>query len=449
MSKLLWYNIVMQNLLISLILLLISLTLSCQASPTPQPTPTIPTTLTVTTSPRPTPRPPNTPTSEVTDLEAITLTFWTVEAISPSAEDDRGDFIAQNIRTFERNHDRTQVEVIIKKPTGKGGVLDFMRSARKVAPAVLPDVAIINATDLEQATIDNLLVPLGGRLDRSLVQDLLPAARKMGTVQEKLMGIPLGLEMQHLIYSTERFTNTPLLWSDILTDEVNYVFPAKGNNGLVNSATLSQYFSAGGTLLDNQGLPKIDEPALRLVLEFYEQALAQGVITSSVLEIATPEEIWPSYLEAETNIAHINVQQYLTNRTLLENTDFAPILVPQETNTSIAITRGWVMVLITTDPNRQDMALSFMEWFLSTSNNAEWNRINQQIPTRDSAYQQIAGEAIYWQFLADQLNSARPQPRFSGYDRLGRIMQQAVQDVISGEASAEEATATAIDALAQ
>lgn len=437
----------MQNLLMSLTLLFLTLTLSCQATPTPQPTPATPATPTVTQPPQPTLKPTDTP--KVTDRQTISLTFWTVEEISPSADDDRGDFVAQNIRTFENNHDGTQVEIIVKKPTGKGGVLDFLRTARKVAPTVWPDVAIIDATDLEQAVFDDLVVPLDRELDRSIVQDLLPAARKMGTVEEKLMGIPLGLEVQHLIYNTERFTTTPILWTDILTDEVNYVFPAKGNNGLVNSATLSQYFSAGGTLLDNQGLPQIDESALREVLDFYENALEQGVITSSVLEFATPEEVWPSYLEGGANVAHINVQQYLTNRTLLENTDFAPILVPQETDTSIAITRGWVLVLITTDPDRQDMALNFMEWLLSTTNNAEWSRVNQLIPTRDSAYQQIAGEAIYWQFLADQLNSARPQPRFPGYDRLGRIMQQAVQDVISGEASAEEATANAIDALAQ
>ena len=90
-----------------------------------------------------------------------------------------------------------------------------------------------------------------------------------------------------------------------------------------------------------------------------------------------------------------------------------------------------------------------IEWFLSTGNNATWNTINKSIPTRDSAYQQLAGDDPYWVFLTEQLNTAQPQPAFIGYDQIGRIIQQAVQQVISGEATPADAVATAIDALAQ
>jgi maltose-binding protein MalE len=98
---------------------------------------------------------------------------------------------------------------------------------------------------------------------------------------------------------------------------------------------------------------------------------------------------------------------------------------------------------------RQDAALRLIETFLSTTNNADWNRLNKSIPVRDTAYQQLAGDDPYWIFLTNQLNTARPEPRFTQYDRIGRIMQQAVEQVIRGEATADEATDTAIDALAQ
>jgi multiple sugar transport system substrate-binding protein len=107
------------------------------------------------------------------------------------------------------------------------------------------------------------------------------------------------------------------------------------------------------------------------------------------------------------------------------------------------------MALVTNDPNRQKAALGLIEWFLATDNNATWNNINKSIPTRDSSFQQLAGEDPYWVFLTEQLNNARPHPDFPGYDQIGRILQQAVQQVISGEATPEEATATAIDAFTQ
>ena len=66
----------------------------------------------------------------------------------------------------------------------------------------------MNATDLNQAFSEGLIQPLDGRLDRSIVQDLLPAARRMGTVDDRLVGVPLGLEMEHIVYNTLVFTAT-------------------------------------------------------------------------------------------------------------------------------------------------------------------------------------------------------------------------------------------------
>lgn len=397
------------------------------------------------TTPRVTPTVTATPTPEG---NPITLTLWTVEAVSPEAEGEPGNFFSNSLRAFERANPTLEVNLLLKKASGKGGVVDFLRTAKEVAPSVLPDVAVMNATDLTQAHADGLIQTLDGRLDRSIVQDLLPAARKMGTVDGHLVGVPIGLEMEHMVYNTLVFTTTPLLWTGVLSANTRYLFPAKGTNGLVNDATLSHYFSAGGKLLDEQGKPAIDEQALRQVLLFYRQGIENGTLDAGLLEASTVEELWPVYLEARAGITHISVRQFLTDRELLKNSAFAPVLVPDESNLPVAVTHGWTLVLVTADPGRQKAALTLLEWFLSTSNNVAWNNINKSIPTRDSAYQQLAGDDPYWVFLTEQLNNAQPQPGFAGYDQLGRIIQQAVQQVISGEATPEEATATAIDALA-
>lgn len=380
----------------------------------------------------------------------ITLTFWTVEQISPLAsQEEVSNFFETNLRVFEGANPDIKVNALVKKANGKGGVLDFLRTAREAAPSILPDVVLINAADLNQAYTENLIQPLDGRLDRSIVQDLLPAARRMGTVDETLAGIPIGIEIEHTVYNTRVFTTTPILWTDILSKNTPYLFPAKGVNGLVNDATLSQYFSAGGQFLNDQGAPKIDEQILKSVLSFYEEARAREIINPYLLDAATPEELWPIYLEAQAGIAQISVRQYLMDREALAVTGFAPGSIQNPTDVPISVMHGWLLALVTADINRQNAALSLIETFLSTTNNATWNKLNKSIPTRDTAYQQLAGDDPYWAFLTEQLNTARPEPRFVGYDRIGRIIQQAVEQVIRGEATAEEATATAIDALAQ
>ena len=407
---------------------------------------------TATTRPIQTPIVGTTPTITTTETPedtTITLTLWTIESISDVAQGEAANFISNNLRTFRRNNPALKVKMLLKKPSGKGGMLDFLRTSREVAPTILPDVAVLNATDLSQAYTEGLIQPLNGRLDRSIVQDLIPAARRMGTVDNKLVGVPLGLEMEHTVYNTRTFTAPLVLWTDVLSSNTKYLFPAKGINGLVNDTTLSLYFSTGGKLLDDQGVPTLDEQVLRDVLDFYQQALENGVIDKSILEAATTEELWSLYLEAKAGIAQITVHQYLSDRELFRNTSFAPLPVKEEEDTPVLITHGWTLVLVTDDMQRQVAALKLIESFMSTGNNADWNSINQSIPTRDTAFQQLAGDDAYWTFLAEQLNTARPQPGFTGYDRIGRIMQQAVEQVIKGEATPEEAAATAVDALAQ
>ena len=421
------------------------------AEPT-QDTPTPSAAATATSRPVTTPIASASPTvmaSATPEDNTISLTFWTIESISPEAEGGVGDFVSSNLRAFELANADVDVALQLKKATGKGGVVDFLRTSKTVAPSVLPDIAIMNATDLNQAFSEGLIQPLDGRLDRSVVQDLLPAARKMGTVDDKLAGVPLGLEMEHIVYNTLVFTATPMLWTDVLSGNTQYLFPAKGVNGLVNDHTLSEYFSNGGDFLDDQGTPKINEGVLRTVLEFYRQGVESGIIDASILEAATTEELWPTYLQGQAGLTQISVSQYLTDRELLNSSMYAPIPVQTEENIPVAITNGWALVLVTDDPARQKAALNLIEWFLSTNKNATWNNINKSIPSRDTAYQQLAGDDPYWEFLTEQLNTARPHPGFAGYDQIGRILQQAVQQVISGEATPEEATATAIDALTQ
>ncbi|RME98523.1 MAG: extracellular solute-binding protein [Chloroflexi bacterium] len=412
------------------------------SAPTPPPTP-----LPAVNTPR-----AGTPVLESTvtpEEETLTLTVWTVEAVSPMAGEEAARFFEQTVQDFELANPNIDVKVFLKKPTGKGGVLDFLRTSKKAAPAVLPDVVVMQATDLNQAFGERLIQPLDGKLDRSIVQDLLPASRRVGTVNEKLAGVPLGIEMEHTVYNTGVFTGTPIYWGHVLGKNTRYLFPAKGVNGLVNDVTLAQYFSAGGELVDQEGTPKIDDRALNAVLTFYEQARSNATIDLSSLEAGTTEELWPEYLAGRAGIAQLSVSQYLTDRGLLNSTQPSALPVEDAGKTPSGIMHAWVLTLVTDNIDRQDAALRLLETFLDTENNATWNEINKSIPVRDSSYQLLAGDDPYWLFLTEQLNTARPEPRFTGYDRVGRILQQAVEQVIGGEATAAEATNTAVDAFTQ
>jgi ABC-type glycerol-3-phosphate transport system substrate-binding protein len=373
-----------------------------------------------------------TPTPEA---EPLRVTVWMVEPVSPQAEGEAGEFMNSVLAEFERANPGVKVRWQLKKPAGKGGVVDFLRTGSTAAPSILPDVVIMQAIDLNQASADKLIQPLDGKLDRVIVQDLLPAARRVGTVGERLMGVPLGLEMEHLVFNTRIFTGTAITWSDIFTKNSRYLFPAKGVNGLVNDASLTQYFSVGGELVDERGHPKINEQALLKVLTTYQTALEAGIINQTLLEADSTEDLWPQYAAGQVGLAQISVRQYLANRENLHNSAVSAPPIYQPLDKSVGIIHAWVMALTTTDPVRQQNGVKLIETFLSAPNNAKWNGINKSIPVRDTSYHLVAGDDDYWAFLTDMLNSARPEPRFAGYDQVGRILQQAVEQVLSGEAS--------------
>jgi len=384
---------------------------------------------------------PITPESEL----PVQLTLWTVEAVSPEAEGDPGVVFGNGLTAFENTYPDIQIAVVLKNDSGKGSVLDYLRTTSQAAPHVLPDLVVLNMVDLAQVARTGVVVPLDGLLSPSLVDDLLPGARAAGIVDGQLMGIPFEMDVEHLIYNTNKVTSTPIVWTDIISANTTYVFPAKGTNGLVNDAFLIQYLALGGRLQDDEGQPFLDEQALQAALEYYHLGIQEEVIPPEILTIGSPDEIWPDYVAAQVGMAHTNGHRFLSDKNVLRSTDFASI--PTHDGTPLTIGHGRVLAIVTHDPDRQATAARLIEWLLKPDNNVAWSRATLYLPTRYAAFNLIGDEDLYWSFLQHQLEVAVPSPSFPEYDQIGRVLQQAVIEVLSEEATPEEAAAAALDAI--
>ncbi len=372
----------------------------------------------------------------------ITLTLWTNEQFSPQT-----NLIAQQLNYFGRNYPTVNVEVILKDTSGPASLLNYLQSAKMVAAKILPDVVVLHTDDLPQAWHNNLIQSLNGRLNRAILQDLHAAAQKLGTVDNRLVGIPFELDTEHIIYNTQTVTIQPLLWSDVLSHNLRYHFPAKGPNGLLNDTILGQYLGANAQLTDAQSLPVIDEIKLQALLNYYQAMLNKNLIDPQILEASSPDDLVSNYLTHQADLIHITTHQYLQQRELWENTQFGP--VPSLNGTPITISHGWVLALVTHDPIRQKIALDLIETLLDTDLNVAWARRFSVIPTRQTAFEIITDDDPYWQFLREYINIVVAPPNFTGYDLLSRILQQASVQVISGEATPDEAVQTAISSLKQ
>jgi ABC-type glycerol-3-phosphate transport system substrate-binding protein len=386
----------------------------------------------------PTPSPPPAVSS------AITLTLWTTEAFSPQ-DSDSGQVLAQQWQAFEAAHPNVTIEYVLKKPYGKGGILDFLGTARTAAPTVLPDLAILDTLELYKAAESGLIQPLDDLISSELEQDLFPFALRRD--DEQLMGIQFDADIEHLVYNTNKIDSPPITWREVLSDSVTYIFPAAGDGGSVNDAFLIQYLAIGGQLLDESGQPALDRDALAQVLQFYQDGLEAGAISPSVLQFDDLDDCWFAYLSVQAAMSNVSSARYLADREILKNTSFAAI--PTRDGNIGTLSKGWALAIVTEDPIRQAVAGQFIEWLLEPERNAGWNLAAGHLPTRRTAFDHLATTDPYFPFARQQLEHVYPRPMTSAYEKIGRALQKAVQDVLTGEVSPEEAAETVMAVVEQ
>jgi ABC-type glycerol-3-phosphate transport system substrate-binding protein len=405
----------------------LSIGLACRSTPPSEGTsPITPTTAQVETS---SPLPTVTPTP-LPPEEPSTLTLWITELVSPVDRDERSPIFEAQILAFEATHPGLTVVVHHKKAEGKGGLEDFLTTASAAAPAVVPDLMMIDVAGLPALARKGLIAPLDQMLDPDLLSDVYPFAIQGGTVDGQLVGLPFETGVQHALYNTSKIAVPPLSWSEVFESGATYVFPTLGQGGLVNDAFLIQYLSAGGELVDSNGQPALDPQALTDVLTFYRDGLENGSILSDVLQYDTVRSGWRKYLQAEVVMANITSDLYLEGRGLLKVS--RAMWVPTQAGPpAITLARGNAWVIPAREPGRVDLSVKLLTWLMNPNNMARWSAAAERLPTRRAAFEQMPrDEEEYVQFIYTQLEYAIPYPTSETHKRIYRAMQQAVDAVL-------------------
>lgn len=406
------------------------------SSPSPTPTVFLP------TSPLPTVAPtavPVLPRPLVT-----TLVLWVPEELSPYADTEAASLLAQRLEAFNQGQADLQVETLVKKAHGRGGLLDFLRTASVAAPSVLPDLILLDVEDLRVAAQAGLLQPLDGLLPTGLAEDQYPFAAEMGEIEGRTMGVPLGVEVEHAAYWPGLFATPPLTWTGIVSAGVPFVFPAGGQDGTVNDTTLIEYLGAGGRLTDAEGNPSLDEEPLAAVLDFYARAAAAGVISPSiVLPLTDTEGCWEALLNGQAGVAAVNSRRFWT----APDVGLALAPLPSRSGRVITLARGWMVGLVTSDPERQEQAMELLAWLTDPDGYGPWTQSLGYLPaTRSGLASWTVDEAsrTVLEALLEGAQAAPPQPI---HEAIGPVIQDAVEAVLTGQRSPTEAARQAVESL--
>jgi ABC-type glycerol-3-phosphate transport system substrate-binding protein len=431
---------IVATLLLGVAILLLS---ACEL-PFAQPT-APPTTTPVVSDETPIPEPAS-PVAEATPPgpSVITLTVWTTEAFSPTQVITSGQILAQQVVAFEESHSDVRIRFLLKKPYGKGGVLDSLMTTGVVVPDLLPDLVGIDVDELGVAVQAGLVQPLDDLIPPDLVGDLYPFARAAGTYDGRLYGLQFQTDLDHLVYNTGQVSIPPRSWPGVLSNPGPYVFPAGGRAGLVNDAFLIQYLAvraqpAAGSSED----PFLEAESLAAVFQFYRDGVSRGIFPANIVDYSTTDDCWRDYLAGQAILTQVSTHRYLADRGRLSSAAVAPI--PAINGPGAAIGRGWVLALAATDTTRQSAAVAFMVQLMSAEANAAWNQAAGYLPTRQAALAEWDEADSYTRFIQQQLQEAQPRPRLSNYTQVAAALQEAVESVLSGALTPEEAAAQAIE----
>jgi ABC-type glycerol-3-phosphate transport system substrate-binding protein len=384
---------------------------------------------------------PPLPPTPVPDT-AITLTLWLPTRFLPAEDNAAYQVLQRQLDEFAGSANGVPSQIVVKQDRGPGGLLDLLRTASPVAPAVLPDIIALDQSDLETAARSGLIQPIGPLLPADVIDDLYPFARDLGSFNGELYGAIYSADVEHL--ATASSTPLPQTWDALLETPRRYLFPLGAAN-TVSDAVLAHYLSAGGRFTDEQGNPTLDEAALRALLQTYLDARDAGALLGNFSELDNADKVWAAWRGVGTAVANVTATRYLSLALRLPNLQVGDL--PALIEPARSLGRGWAYAIVTGDPRRQAAAAQVLQHLLSPQNNGAWTHAIGVLPGRAGALAQWDQADPYTAFIDGQLARAQALPSASLRAVIGPVLRKAIDDVLADRAAPAEAARAAMTTL--
>ena len=352
------------------------------------------------------------------------LRIWVPPQFDPAAETPAAAILQERLDEFVVRRPGLQIEVRVKAES----MLNALTRTRAAAPAIMPDLLALSRTDLESAIAQGLLHPLDGLTILPDDPDWYPYARQMAHIQNTTFGLPFAGDALVLIgYGSPLPTN----WK-APPEETLFIFPAADPQALFS---LSLYLSAGGTLLNDQGLPTVDETILAEVLSLYlPPEEGAEFISLASRNLQSIEQAWEAIHERRGNLTINWVSTYLSDQT--PTLSLAPL--PGLETGQYTLATGWSWALAGSTPDNQTLAVELAEFLSDGQFLAEWGQAAGYLPTRPTALASW-DDAKSKMVLAQTAETANLIPSQGLLAVVGPLFAEATLSVINGEQSNFEA----------
>lgn len=378
------------------------------------------------------------PVTPIKPSSSVTLTLWTTEDLAPGSS-AAGKILRNQFDAFTAANPNIHIETILKKPYGRGGMLDFLTTSSEVVPSLLPDLAALDISEIPQAASAGVLQPLDPLVSSDVKGDFFPFAYQASMYRGKWIAVPFTADIEHLIYNKNIVKRVPPTWDDFLKQRSTLLLPLAGDDAfLVQYLGLAPLFDANDQLT-------FDVNAASQVLSFFKRAHDLALISDSSVELTNSDSAWPAFAAGRVAMIQGSASSYLAQRDKLQNALYAAM--PTRDGKIAAVASGWAYVVVTDDPARQAAVAQFIQWIVQGEHLAPWLRAANRLPASRSTLALAVEPVEYATFLRDQMENASYLPPTAAYGKASDAWRAAMAAVLKGQTTPEEAARNISDSL--
>ncbi len=397
---------------------------SSTALPLPSPTSTV--------LPQPTPL----PASNLT-----TLTLWVPDVLGGEMPGEAHAALLSQIDGFSRSHANVQVQVLVKKAQGAGGLYDLLSTTYSAAPAVLPDLVVLEHTDLRAAAENGFVLPLP---PEETIASVFPFAQEAVVIEGRAFGLPFLSELVQTAYVASLGVAAPLSWTTVLTGGYSMLFPLSPAADLADDFLLGAYLGSGGEVMDGEGRPLLDRSHLEELYRFMGVMSDAGLLNRARLAtLSDAQACWELFQQEQlipgnTILSAVPAGQYWSS---VERVGTAA-WVPTRDGLPFALAKVWALAVVSTEPAHEMAALELGLWLNARGQVADLSPAVKMLPASQEALALWPLSADEASFL-DRLLTSTVLPPPKGVDQtVRRALQAGLNYLLTTQAATPEQAAT-------
>jgi multiple sugar transport system substrate-binding protein len=332
-----------------------------------------------------------------------------------------------------------------------------------------PDLAMVDSYIFPR--FYEYVQPVDDYLGDISLDDYFPFIREGMTGPDgEVKGMQFTTDVRVMYFRRDLVPTPPSSWEELLRTGRNllsedenltpYLFPAGRDEATVTTSLFPYFWAQGGELVDGEGNPVFGEgenrEAMLDSLGFIQECVESGITPDRVTEFGQETDLNGDVASGQTamflggNWQVDLLKEIIGVEEFASQWDVAPIPSMEGGDTHATTAGGWIWGVFTEDEAKQEAGVDFLKYaFVEDAGMAGWCNVGGYLPPRESVFDQSDYQGNeYTDTFRDHLNRyARNRPAAESYQDISTALQVAVGQVVSGEASPEQALETAASSV--